>query len=72
VDASGEILRSQDLDGTFNGVVELSRRLAGSASVRACLTAQWSGMRWDVREASGDARVHQERGRMRSASRRSA
>jgi hypothetical protein len=41
VDASGEILGSDDVDGRFDGVVELSARLAGSAQVRSCVTAQW-------------------------------
>jgi hypothetical protein len=55
VDASGEILKSKDLDGAFNGVVELSRKLAGSASVRACLTAQWFRYALGRPEADGDA-----------------
>jgi hypothetical protein len=55
VDASGEILSSQDLDGTFNGVVELSKKLAGSNNVRACLTAQWFRYALGRAEDSGDA-----------------
>jgi hypothetical protein len=55
VDASGEILKSQDLDGPFTGVVELSRKLAGSPSVRACMTAQWFRYALGRPEAAGDA-----------------
>jgi hypothetical protein len=55
VDASGEIQRSQDLDGPFNGVIELSKKLAGSDNVRACLTAQWFRYALGRAEASGDA-----------------
>ena len=55
VDASGEILQSQDLDGTFNGVVELSKKLAGSNNVRACLTAQWFRYALGRTEDVGDA-----------------
>ena len=55
VDASGEITNSQDLDGTFNGVVELSKRLAGSNNVRACLTAQWFRYALGRPEGPGDA-----------------
>jgi hypothetical protein len=55
VDASGEIQRSQDLDGPFSGVVELSKKLAGSNNVRACLTAQWFRYALGRLEAAGDA-----------------
>jgi Protein of unknown function (DUF1592)/Protein of unknown function (DUF1588)/Protein of unknown function (DUF1585) len=55
VDASGEILQSQDLNGTFNGVVELSKKLAGSDNVRTCLTAQWLRYALGREEDAGDA-----------------
>jgi hypothetical protein len=55
VDASGEIQRSQDLDGPFNGVIELSNKLARSNNVRACLTAQWFRYALGRPEAAGDA-----------------
>jgi hypothetical protein len=55
VDASGEISGSQDLDGPFTGAVELSRKLAGSDNVRACLTAQWFRYALGRTEAAGDA-----------------
>ncbi len=41
VDASGEIMFSADLDGKFNGGVELAGKLAESASVRDCIATQF-------------------------------
>ena len=54
VDASGDIEMSQDLDGPFNGVVELSQKLAGSNNVRDCLTTQWFRYALGRTQASGD------------------
>jgi len=41
VDASGEILGTSDINGAFDGAVELSQRLAGSEDVRSCVARQW-------------------------------
>lgn len=41
VDASGELLGTKDADGKFDGVVELSARLAKSDEVRSCVSKQW-------------------------------
>jgi Protein of unknown function (DUF1592)/Protein of unknown function (DUF1588)/Protein of unknown function (DUF1587)/Protein of unknown function (DUF1585)/Protein of unknown function (DUF1595) len=41
VDATGEVKDSKDVDGKFDGVVDLSQRLAGSEQVRACVVSQW-------------------------------
>ncbi|HZO12317.1 MAG TPA: DUF1592 domain-containing protein [Polyangiaceae bacterium] len=41
VDASGKILGTEDIDGAFNGVVELSKILAQSETVRQCVARQW-------------------------------
>jgi hypothetical protein len=41
VDASGEILSTDDIDGEFDGAVELAERLASSEQVRTCLAEQW-------------------------------
>ena len=41
IDASGEILGTSDADGTFDGVLELGQRLAGSRQVSDCVTTQW-------------------------------
>jgi len=40
VDASGELTQT-DVDGAFDGVVELGEKLAQSAIVETCLTRQW-------------------------------
>lgn len=40
-DGIGEISGTDDIDGTFNGAVELGTRLAGSATVQRCMTQQW-------------------------------
>ena len=42
VDASGEIVLTDQTDGTFDGVDELAALLAGSPEVAACYTLQWS------------------------------
>ncbi len=41
VDAEGELVGTDDIDGPFNGAVELGQRLAGSATVHRCMTQQW-------------------------------
>lgn len=41
VDTSGQIVATRDLDGKFNGVVELTTRLARSAEVYECVASQW-------------------------------
>jgi hypothetical protein len=38
---AGEIIGSDDVDGKFNGPVELGAKLAQSAQVRACMVTQW-------------------------------
>lgn len=40
VDARGEIINTQDLNGTFTGAIELTTKLAGSAQVRDCMVRQ--------------------------------
>ena len=40
IDAQGH-LRETDVDGAFNGAIELARRLAGSRQVKECLARQW-------------------------------
>jgi hypothetical protein len=41
IDASGTIISTDDINGDFNGGVELATKLAGSAEVRGCLVRQW-------------------------------
>ncbi len=40
IDASGELVNT-DVDGPFNGVVELAQRLGSSQQVRDCVATQW-------------------------------
>jgi hypothetical protein len=41
VDASGEVVGTEDIDGTFDGAVELASILASSEQVSACVAQQW-------------------------------
>lgn len=41
IDDSGEIVGTADMDGKFNGVVDLATRFAKSAEVRQCIVKQW-------------------------------
>jgi Protein of unknown function (DUF1588)/Protein of unknown function (DUF1592)/Protein of unknown function (DUF1585) len=40
IDASGQVLQS-DIDGTFDGAVDLAKRLAASDQVRDCVATSW-------------------------------
>jgi hypothetical protein len=40
IDASGELIGT-DIDGTYDGVVELAQRLASSEQVKNCIVKQW-------------------------------
>ena len=55
VDASGEIKNTDDVNGTFNGVVELGQKLAGSKQVEGCVTRQWFRFMMTRFEQSADA-----------------
>ena len=41
VDTTGTISGGTDVDGPFNGVVDLGKKLAGSTKVRECVARQW-------------------------------
>jgi hypothetical protein len=41
VDASGKLVSTRDIDGPFNGIVELATKLAASSEVKECVTRQW-------------------------------
>jgi hypothetical protein len=41
VDASGHVVGTQDADGSFDGAVDLARRLASSEQVKACVAEKW-------------------------------
>ncbi|WP_437992626.1 DUF1592 domain-containing protein [Sorangium sp. So ce145] len=54
VDASGELTQT-DIDGPFDGAVELARRLAESEQVRACVVKQWFRFGYGRAEQREDA-----------------
>jgi hypothetical protein len=41
VDSSGTIIGTKDLNGDFNGGVELATKMSSSAEVRGCVVRQW-------------------------------
>jgi hypothetical protein len=41
VDASGNVSSTRDIDGPFNGVAELAKKLAASSEVKECVARQW-------------------------------
>ena len=41
VDATGEVLLTSDIDGPFDGAVELAGKLAQSENVHRCVSEQW-------------------------------
>ncbi len=57
VDASGEVTfaREETLQGTFNGVPELSRRLADSRQVQDCVASEWLHFAMGRALGQGDA-----------------
>jgi hypothetical protein len=54
IDASGELFNT-DVDGKFNGVVELAERLAGSEQVKHCIVSQWFRFGYGRVETDADA-----------------
>jgi hypothetical protein len=54
VDASGNLLDT-DVDGEFNGAVELAHKLADSEIVRDCVTVQWFRFAFGRGESEPDA-----------------
>jgi hypothetical protein len=56
VDASGQILGGgPDLDGTFDGAVELANKLAGARVVSDCMASQWFRFSLGRMESTNDA-----------------
>ena len=41
IDAVGEVVLTDDIDGTYDGAVELAGALAASEQVRECVASQW-------------------------------
>jgi hypothetical protein len=55
VDASGTFLDTKDLDGTFDGAIQLARDLAGSQEVQECVATQWLRFALGRMETDADA-----------------
>jgi hypothetical protein len=41
VDATGDVVQTDDIDGTYDGAVELAQALAESSQVQECVSSQW-------------------------------
>ena len=41
IDATGEVIKTDDIDGEYDGAIELATALAGSAQVQECVASQW-------------------------------
>jgi hypothetical protein len=54
IDATGAIAKS-DVDGDFDGAVEMSKKLAGSHQVETCYATQWFRYAYGRGESSDDA-----------------
>jgi hypothetical protein len=54
VDASGELVQT-DIDGEFDGAVELAQKLAQSEQVRECVATQWFRFGYGRAEQPEDA-----------------
>jgi len=52
VDASGQIVDSEQTDGEFNGASELTALLAGSDEVARCFALQWMRFAYGVQESA--------------------
>jgi hypothetical protein len=54
IDASGELIGT-DVDGTYDGAVELAQRLAASEQVKNCIVSQWFRFGYGRVETKDDA-----------------
>ncbi|MDQ3036702.1 MAG: DUF1592 domain-containing protein [Myxococcota bacterium] len=54
VDATGEIIATEDANGTFDGAAEMVTRLAASSDVQSCVTRQWFRSTFGRTEATSD------------------
>ncbi len=63
VDASGNVVATRDIDGPFNGVAELGKKLAASSEVKECVTRQWFRYAINPFRAAGRRLLHEERAR---------
>jgi hypothetical protein len=54
VDASGQIKGTRDINGPFDGAIELGRKLVASPQARACMVKQWFAFAHGRPDAAGD------------------
>jgi hypothetical protein len=54
VDASGEIRGTRDINGRFDGALELGRKLVASPQARACMVKQWFAFAQGRPDVEGD------------------
>ncbi len=54
IDATGEVVATDDIDGTYDGAVELAAALANSTQVQECLTSQWFRFAYNRTVTEGD------------------
>jgi hypothetical protein len=55
VDTSGQIKGTRDINGPFNGAVELGRKLVASPQARECMAKQWFAFSQGRPDEAGDA-----------------
>jgi hypothetical protein len=56
IDASGQVDQADaELQGPFNGVLDLEKKLGGSSTVQSCVTTQWFRYAYGRAETSDDA-----------------
>jgi hypothetical protein len=55
IDATGQILDSEDVDGKFDGARDLAQRLAKSQQVQSCMVTQWFRFAYGRGESEDDA-----------------
>jgi hypothetical protein len=55
IDAVGEVIRTDDIDGTYDGALEFATALAQSAQVQECVTLQWFRFAYNRTETSEDS-----------------
>jgi hypothetical protein len=41
IDAVGEVVQTDNIDGEYDGAIELASALAGSTQVQECVSSQW-------------------------------
>jgi hypothetical protein len=55
IDASGELVATEDIDGPFDGVEDLAARLGESVEARRCVAKQWFRYAYGREETEDDA-----------------